>query len=77
MERNSKAGQNPPRVVAPIEEEEQQQTAFVPTYIFSFIKTLGAPRVGTGEGNRLNFMNMVMAAVTCCCYRILCDFVSV
>jgi hypothetical protein len=41
------------------------------------MKTLGAPRVGTGEGNRLNLMNMGMAAVTFCCYRVLCDFVSV
>ena len=28
MERNRKAGQNPPRVVAPIEEEEEEEEDF-------------------------------------------------
>jgi len=29
VERNCKAGQNPPRVVAPIEEEEEEEEVFV------------------------------------------------
>ena len=39
MERNRKAGQNPPRVVAPIEEEEVHQTnnSLIP---FTFIQKL-------------------------------------
>ena len=35
MERNRKAGQNPPRVVAPIEEEEEEEEEPVTGYVVS------------------------------------------
>jgi hypothetical protein len=35
VERNRKAGQNPPRVVAPIEEEEEEEEEPVTGYVVS------------------------------------------
>jgi hypothetical protein len=37
MERNRKAGQNPPRVVAPIEEEEEEDAPISQVYCLTFI----------------------------------------
>jgi hypothetical protein len=37
VERNRKAGQNPPRVVAPIEEEEVFGSIYVYTYIYMYV----------------------------------------